>query len=245
MTFILQAVLTKLLWVPGRRQYGTLYKISFILLRSHGWKVMISLLRVNLLPVLWKRSKPDLLGDLVLLTTHCMESNTRYRPLYATSAQTRVSLAEHLFKLPCTLAHFNRPECSSAEDTLQLRIIPAFLTVLARLLDGREDEVTLLVQRQTYDVLAKAMTHHNLHPDDSMDHVGDMILRGIGHKDRSVRLSAGYDFGFTKIHSFALTLCHIDEHLLDSSPCTMPKRQAVCIGSIRKHYFLAFPTYLK
>lgn len=197
MTFILQVVLKQ---VPGKRQSGSVYKISFILLSSHGWKVK-TLSKANLPRVLWRRSKSDLLGDLYLLAIHRLESNSRHRPLHATSAQTRVSLAEHLSRLPCILVHFDQSECSWTEDRLQLRIIPALLTVLARLLDGREDEVTSLVRRQTYDVLAKALKHHNLHPDEGMDHVGDMILRGIGHKDRSVRLGAGYGFGFTKILS--------------------------------------------
>ena len=117
-------------------------------------------------------------------------------------AQARASLAEHLSKLPCTLAHFGQPECSSVANKLPLYIIPSLLTVLARLLDGREEEVTSLVRRKTYDVLTQAIKHHHLHPDEGMDHVGDMIFRGIGDKDRSVRLSGGYGFGFTEVDSY-------------------------------------------
>lgn len=70
-------------------------------------------------------------------------------------------------------------------------IVPSLLTVLARLLDGAEDQVTPLVRRKTYGALAQAVGHHIIRGDEGLDHVADMAFRGMADKDRSVRLSAG------------------------------------------------------
>jgi serine/threonine-protein kinase ATR len=74
--------------------------------------------------------------------------------------------------------------------------VPSLLTVLARLIDGREDEVTPPVRRKTYDVLAQAIRHHEHGAEEGMNHAANMILRGMADKDRSVRLSAGYGTNF-------------------------------------------------
>lgn len=74
--------------------------------------------------------------------------------------------------------------------------MPTFLTVLARLLDGEDDEVTPLVRRKTYDVVSEIMKHQDVHRRDGMDHATNMILEGMSDKDRSVRLSAGYAVPF-------------------------------------------------
>ena len=96
-------------------------------------------------------------------------------------------------KLPCLLAHFDQSVCPSTEETFKIYIVPSLLTLLARLLDGKEDEVTPLVRHKTYDALTRAIMHHDHRTDERLDHVADMILRGMADQDRSVRLSAGYD----------------------------------------------------
>lgn len=69
--------------------------------------------------------------------------------------------------------------------------MPSYLTVLARLLDGREDGVTPIVRRKTYIVLAQIVKHHELRTQEGLDHIAAMVIRGMIDEDRSVRLSAG------------------------------------------------------
>ena len=74
----------------------------------------------------------------------------------------------------------------------KVHIVPFLLTVLSRLLDGAEDQVTPLLRRKTYGALVQAVRHHLIGDDDCLDHVAGMALRGMADKDRRVRLNAGY-----------------------------------------------------
>lgn len=85
----------------------------------------------------------------------------------------------------------------------KVHIVPFLFTVLGRLLDGAEDQVTPLLRRKTYGALAHAVRHHLIRGDGCLDHVADMAFRGMTDKDRSVRLSAGYGRSFL-IHSLLI-----------------------------------------
>ena len=87
----------------------------------------------------------------------------------------------------------------------KVHIVPFLFTVLGRLLDGAEDQVTPLLRRKTYGALAQTVRHHLIRGDGCLDHVADMAFRGMTDKDRSVRLSAGYGRSFL-IHSLLINL---------------------------------------
>lgn len=71
--------------------------------------------------------------------------------------------------------------------------VPAYLVVIARLLEGSEDEVTAHVRRSAYDALCRVIKHHDPRSaTHGLEDAGNVILRGISDKERSVRLSAGY-----------------------------------------------------
>lgn len=81
----------------------------------------------------------------------------------------------------------------------KLHIIPSLLTVLARLLDGKDDEVTTLVRRKTFNVFVQVMNHQDIRKRDGLDHAANTIIRGMSDKDRGVRLTAGYAITFAKL----------------------------------------------
>ena len=57
------------------------------------------------------------------------------------------------------------------------------------LLNGPTDEVTPQVRMKVYSTLVFVLAHHD--GVDSPESVLDLIFRGLGDTDRSVRLSAG------------------------------------------------------
>lgn len=142
-------------------------------------------------------SEIDLQGISDSVDYMCMDTNSASRPLHGNSTHHRTCLADFLSKFPCTLAHFGESECLLASGA-KLYIIPSFLTVLARLLDGKDGEVTPLVRRKAYGIFAQIMKHQDVRRSDGLDHAANMILAGMSDKDRSVRLSAGYDAPISK-----------------------------------------------
>lgn len=98
-------------------------------------------------------------------------------------------LADELAKMPCIILHPESTACDSSSP--RLVILPSYLTIVARLLDGREDEVTTTVRRKTYFLLAKTLNHHDPVSIEGLDHIYAMVVRGLVDQDRSVRLSAG------------------------------------------------------
>lgn len=162
-------------------------------MRSTGWRTtriwLMKAMPIGHLTL----SETDLQGISDSVDYMCIKINSASRPLHVNSTHHRTCLADFLFKFPCTLAHFGESECLLASGmTRKLYIIPSFLTVLARLLDGKDGEVTPLVRRKTYGIFVQIMKHQDVHRRDGLDHAANMILAGMSDKDRSVRLSAGY-----------------------------------------------------
>jgi serine/threonine-protein kinase ATR len=101
----------------------------------------------------------------------------------------RADLAIELAKFPCLLTH-SGSQCVPVTKKLKLFANPSYPTVVGRLLDGPEDEVTALVRRRVYDALSCSIRHCS-GAYDGLDHTADIIFRGMRDKDRNVRLGAG------------------------------------------------------
>ncbi|KAJ7688699.1 hypothetical protein B0H17DRAFT_938064 [Mycena rosella] len=111
------------------------------------------------------------------------------RQLVDSDAPARVALADKLVKFACDVCGCEAPHHSKR---LKLSAISTGLSVVARFLDGPEDEVSPGVRRRAYVVLSNMIRHHTITPGrEGLDHTSNMIFRGIGDLDRSVRLGAG------------------------------------------------------
>lgn len=70
--------------------------------------------------------------------------------------------------------------------------IPAFMSVVFRLLEGSDGEVTTEVRRHIYEVLRQAVRHHSQGSGrNRLESLAGLIKQGMEHRARSVRLSAG------------------------------------------------------
>lgn len=66
------------------------------------------------------------------------------------------------------------------------------MTLVVRLLDGSEREVTTEARRLAYEVLRQAVRHHSQgFGGNKLDIVASLIKRGMERRERGVRLSAG------------------------------------------------------
>ena len=61
--------------------------------------------------------------------------------------------------------------------------------MLSRLLHGSEDENTVFVRRKVFDTLGRVIKHSV--PNVESDQAVELIMIGMGDKDRAVRLKAG------------------------------------------------------
>ncbi|KAF8897901.1 hypothetical protein BD779DRAFT_1608382 [Infundibulicybe gibba] len=113
------------------------------------------------------------------------------RPLHETSADSRMRLAKQLLRLPCLLAFCDGSDCISNPGPHALNTIPTCLPFVVRLVDGTDEEVTPLLYCQVFSSLSCLMKHHNMYVPDGLDRAARAIFRGLVHKDRNTRLSAG------------------------------------------------------
>lgn len=73
-----------------------------------------------------------------------------------------------------------------------LATISAGLSIILRLLDGPEEEVTADVRRQALSSFAQVIRCHTLTEDlNGVEHTANVIFTRLRDLDRSVRLSAG------------------------------------------------------
>jgi serine/threonine-protein kinase ATR len=107
-------------------------------------------------------------------------------------SNVRIPLGEQLGKLVCLLAHCNQSRCSSDAETENIPIIPSFLPVVSRLLEGPADEVTSDVRRRVFAGFTSVIKHHHRAQSlGGLEAVTDIIFRGLVDRDRSTRLASG------------------------------------------------------
>lgn len=112
-----------------------------------------------------------------------------YRPLHASTAASRISLAEGLVKLACLCAHFGDLACRPTSK-FATAALDAFIAAVALLLDGPEAEASAVVRRLAYEVFTRVIRHSR--SDHGLELVIEFVVRGVGDHDRGVRLNAGY-----------------------------------------------------
>jgi hypothetical protein len=112
------------------------------------------------------------------------------RPLYASTTASRISLARGLAKLACLCSHFGDLACQPTSK-FAAPALDSYTTVVARLLDGPEAEVTAVVRRLAYEVFVPAIRHSRV-GDNGLELVSELVVRDVGDNDRGVRLNAGY-----------------------------------------------------
>lgn len=111
------------------------------------------------------------------------------RPLYKSDPPSRLALAHHLNTL---VIHFDQADSVDSPAVRPLATISAGLSVVLRLLDGSEDEVTTDVRRQTLSSFAQVIKRHTLTEDlNGVEHTANVIFTRLKDLDRSVRLSSG------------------------------------------------------
>jgi serine/threonine-protein kinase ATR len=114
------------------------------------------------------------------------------RPLSDASSTARISLAAKLGELTCLLAHCRQPLCSDGAENQYIATIPSCLTVISRLLDGPEAEVTNDVRRRVFAGFKRVIKHHSRNQTlGEFEGVTNIVACGLVDKDRSVRLAAG------------------------------------------------------
>lgn len=118
------------------------------------------------------------------------DSNTP-RQLVDSDAASRIALLDQLAEFICAVSSC-KPDLTQHSKQLTLSTLPAGLSVVARFLDGTEDELSPGVRRRAYTILSNAIKHHTITPErDGLAHASNTILRGVVDPDRSVRLGAG------------------------------------------------------
>lgn len=116
------------------------------------------------------------------------------RPLSFTAANERIALARQLSALVSLLSHDSASDCSGACDPLDVEALPVFSTVISRLFDGPDRDVTALVRVEAYNVLANIVNHDLLrYEDGQIDHLMNHLRAGMLDRGRSVRLASGYE----------------------------------------------------
>ena len=101
-------------------------------------------------------------------------------------------MAKQLSQLPCLLSHAGHTHCSRTLITPGLSFIPAFMTIVLRLLDGPERVVTPEVHHRAFETLRQAARHHSQgFGGDRLETIVGLIKRGMQRGERAVRLSAG------------------------------------------------------
>lgn len=66
------------------------------------------------------------------------------------------------------------------------------MSVVILLFDGPEEEVTAMVRKAIYTALVRTLRHHASGLGGGrLEHIAEMVGRGMKDKERSVRLSAG------------------------------------------------------
>ncbi|KAH9948812.1 hypothetical protein B0H21DRAFT_777700 [Amylocystis lapponica] len=114
------------------------------------------------------------------------------RPLYNPAEKARQSLAQELGRLPCTIVHSAQPACHATSNRPGVSTLPVYMLVSVRILEGPAGEVTALVRKAVYDALCRTLRHHAAgFGGGRLEHIAEMIMRGLKDQDRSVRLSAG------------------------------------------------------
>lgn len=116
----------------------------------------------------------------------------------ALSAEGRIAVARRLAELPYELLGGGK----HADSTdLKLPFAQLYAAATMRLLEGSPKNVTVEVQRLTYSAFAEGLRHHSMQDDDIQRlNIGETINKGLVHKHRLVRLSAGSGGLFLELH---------------------------------------------
>ena len=113
-------------------------------------------------------------------------------PLIDTSPSARLDLARELARLRCALTSHLDLRCPSVPIRTAVVSIPTGMRVVVLLLDGPEREVTPIVCRAVYDALLRVVKHHTSGFSLALvEPVSELVMKGMKHGDRGVRLSAG------------------------------------------------------
>lgn len=140
---------------------------------------------------LWTTSRHDLRGASPFHSV-VSSANDTFRQLVDGDAPARIALLDKIAELGCTVAGCKQTDLSRHSKRLELSSLPAGLSIVARFLDGPENEVPSGVRRRAYTVLSNAIKHHTITAErEGLVHASNTILRGLADPDRSVRLGAG------------------------------------------------------
>ncbi|KAF8961112.1 hypothetical protein BDZ97DRAFT_1664899 [Flammula alnicola] len=102
----------------------------------------------------------------------------------------RLALIDKLASMPCLLAQCNATDCLSQNANNNFLTVSPYTPVISSLLEGPQEEVTPDIRRKIYHAFCSILKHHN--GKEILDSSIDIVFRGMGDVDRSVRVSAGY-----------------------------------------------------
>ncbi|KAF9450926.1 hypothetical protein P691DRAFT_724995 [Macrolepiota fuliginosa MF-IS2] len=126
------------------------------------------------------------------------------RPLHDFPEGVRLNLAENMSRFPCLVTHCDGRDCKTHRDKSSILFAPAYITVVCRLLDGTDSEITPGVRREAFRALKRGIDHHAASISlDGLDQIGKFLIQSLRDADRSARLAAGYALA-------ALVLCYSD-----------------------------------
>jgi len=111
------------------------------------------------------------------------------RPLPETSAENRKFVAQRLQLFIKDLDSDSQPDGYPSATLVRLAVVAT-----ARLLDGRPDDLTVEVWRETYKAFALALEKGLVNSTPTMldlEQTAKSLRKGFTHAQRSVRLAAG------------------------------------------------------
>lgn len=146
--------------------------------------------------IIWSDEEDSASNDQFALAALLRLDHCTQKPLSETSSAFRISFAKRLGQLVCLLAHCDGFKCFDSFGKQKLATLHPGLNGVARVLDGREDEVNSEARRLAFAALVRVIRHHSWKQGrDTETGILGYIFRGLGDKERSVRLSAGNALG--------------------------------------------------
>lgn len=123
-----------------------------------------------------------------------ISSNHFLRPLPNKTPQSRIQLAQNLSQFPKLLVLSSSIDQNPRTPYI---LIDLYSLATARLLDGVPAEVTTSVWSAAYGMYAKGLSFHHVDerntPVSKLDSCFRSLRRGLEHRNREVRIKAGYD----------------------------------------------------
>lgn len=136
-----------------------------------------------------RRTEGHLFAVRRFLSRSSMLSSRASRPLPDSSAENRKLVAQRLQLLIKDIDSEGQTDDRSSAALIRLAIVAT-----ARLLDGRPDDLTIEVWKETYKALAFALEKGSVNSAPTtldVDQTAKSLRKGLMHAQRGVRLAAG------------------------------------------------------